>query len=123
MSITRQFDFCIAADCEYDQDFITLLEGKLQEQGRSTYVVWPHNLEETVRLLRSGRLSFRFLLDRASNTSPEFIELYRILCAGGAGFLDNPETMLWASDKATMHLEFVSSGIRVPYRPLVAPLN
>jgi len=74
-----------------------------------------------LQALRSGSLGFRFVLDRASATSPEFLELYRILSRTGARFLDDPDAILWASDKATMHLEFISGGIRVPYTLIVAP--
>jgi hypothetical protein len=116
-------DICLAADWEHDRDFLSLLDMSLRSRGLSTYVVWPHNLEEVLQALRSGSLGFRFVLDRASATSPEFLELYRILSRTGARFLDDPNAILWASDKATMHLEFISGGIRVPYTLIVAPFT
>jgi hypothetical protein len=116
-------DVCLAADWEHDRDFLSLLDGSLRWRNLSTYIVWPHNLENVLQALRSGSMAFRFVLDRASATSPEFLELYRILSRTGAHFLDDPNTVLWASDKATMHLEFISGGIRVPYTLIVAPFN
>jgi hypothetical protein len=117
------FDVCLATDWEHDRDFLSLLDGSLRSGGLSTYIVWPHNLEKVLQALRVGSLGFRFILDRASATSPEFMELYRIVSRTGARFLDDPNTILWASDKATMHLEFISGGIRVPYTLIVAPFN
>jgi len=114
-------DICLAADWEHDRDFLSLLDRSLRSRGLGTYVVWPHNLEKLLQELRSGSLGFRFVLDRASATSPEFLELYRILSRTGARFLDDPNKILWASDKATMHLEFISGGIRVPYTLILAP--
>jgi hypothetical protein len=116
-------DVCLAADWEHDRDFLSLLDGSLRQRNLSTYIVWPHNLEKVLQALRSGSMGFRFVLDRASATSPEFLELYRILSRTGAHFLDDPNTILWASDKATMHLEFISGGIPVPYTLIVAPFN
>jgi hypothetical protein len=117
------FDICLATDWEHDRDFLSLLDRSLRSRELSTYIVWPHNLEKVLQALRSGSLGFRFVLDRASATSPEFLELYRILSRTGARFLDDPNMILWASDKATMHLEFISGGIRVPYTLIVAHFN
>jgi len=117
------FDICLATDWEHDKDFLCLLDGSLRSRGLSTYIVWPHNLEKVLQALRSGSMGFRFVLDRGSATSPEFLELYRILSRTGARFLDDPGMILWASDKATMHLEFISGGIRVPYTLIVAPFT
>ena len=117
------FDVCLATDWEHDRDFLSLLDGNLRSRGLSTYLVWPHDLGKVLQALQSGSLGFRFVLDRASATSPEFLELYRILSQTGARFLDDPNTILWASDKATMHLEFITGGIRVPHTLIVAPFN
>ena len=117
------FDVCLASDWEHDRDFFTLLDRNLHSRGLSTYLVWPHNLEKVLQALRTGSLGFRFVFDRASATSPEFLELYQILSRTGALFLDDPDAILWASDKATMHLEFISGGIRVPYTLILSPFN
>jgi hypothetical protein len=117
------FDVCLATDWEYDSDFLSLLDQSLCSRNLGSFFVWPHNLENVLQALRAGSLSFRFVLDRGSPTSPEFLELYRILSSAGARFLDDPGTIRWASDKATMHLEFISAGIRVPYTLIVAPFD
>jgi len=97
MPTDMDFDVCLATDWEHDRDFLSLLDRSLRSRELSTYIVWPHNLEKVLQALRSGSLGFRFVLD--------------------------PNTILWASDKATMHLEFISGGNRVPYTLIVAPFN
>jgi hypothetical protein len=116
-----EFDVCLATDWEYDKDFLSLLNESLGSRNLGSFLVWPHNLENVLQGLRAGALGFRFVVDRGSATSPEFLELYRILSRTGSGFLDDPDTIRWASDKATMHLEFISAGIHVPYTLILAP--
>jgi len=116
-------EVCFASDWEYDLDFLAILEERLRGWGHSVLRVWPGDLAETLAALRRGSLSFRFLVDRASNTSPEFLELYEHLAATGIRTLDDPRTMIWASDKATMHLEFITGGIQVPHTLIVAPFD
>jgi hypothetical protein len=117
--VTELSEVCIASDFEYDGEFIALLEGRLHGLGRSTYVVWPHNLAAVLKGLADGAIGFRYLVDRASNTSPEFLQLHAALLRSSISCLDDPRTMLWASDKATMHLEFLAAGIQVPYTLIV----
>jgi hypothetical protein len=117
------FDVCLATDWEHDRDFLSILNESLCRRNLGSYIVWPHNLATVLQALRTGSLGFRFVLDRSSPASPEFRELYRALSDAGARFLDDPDTILWASDKATMHLEFIAGGIRVPYTLIVAPFN
>jgi hypothetical protein len=117
------FDVCLATDWEYDRDFLLLLDESLRSRSLGAYIVWPHNLGQVLQALRAGSMAFRFVLDRGSATSPEFLELYRILSRTGARFLDEPGSILWASDKATMHLEFLSGGVQVPYTLILAPYD
>lgn len=117
------YDICLASDWEYDRDFLTLLDGNLRERGLSSCQVWPPDLERVLQALQAGSLGFRFVVDRASDTSPEFLELFRLLSRTGTRFLDAPDRIRWASDKATMHLEFITGGIRVPYTLIVAPFD
>lgn len=106
---------CLTSDWEPDRSFLERLERKLQERGHTTYLVWPGNLDDTVAAVRRGELEFSYFLDRASNTSPEFFALTGMLQDAGVPCLDTPQAMVWAADKATMHLEFHRAGIEVPY--------
>jgi hypothetical protein len=117
------FDLCLATDWEYDRDFLSILEDSLGGRKLRSFIVWPHDLAAVLQALRAGSMGFRFVLDRGSATTPAFLELYRLLSGTGARFIDDPGRILWASDKATMHLEFISAGIRVPYTLIVAPYD
>ena len=113
---------CLASDWEPDRSFVQALESRLQGFGRSTFAVWPGNLDETVAAIRRAELRFCFLVDRASNTSPEFLALASPLVEAGVPCLDTPEAMAWTADKATMHLEFLQAGIEVPHTVILDPV-
>lgn len=119
----KDFDLCIATDYSYDSEFIEILEQNAGRCGLSLYQVWPRNLKETLDKLREGSLSFSFIIDRASTTSPEFIDISDMLLDRGADFLDPPSAMILAADKARMHGEFISHNIRVPMTCLLPPFS
>jgi len=108
------YDLCLASDWDPDGDFFELVEEQARSRGMTTFLVWPRNLEETAARLRRNDLHFRFLVDRATNTTPEFIRLHESLaCRSGAlrtVVLDPPQCMLRVADKAIMHREFIRGG-------------
>jgi hypothetical protein len=108
-------DLAIAADWEFDVDFVRLIGNAAIREGLTTRAIWPDDLGETVRRLAAGEMDIRFLLDRASASSPEFLGLQGFLRARGTDVLDPIEKVRWASDKATMHLEFITNGLATPY--------
>ncbi|MBN1836655.1 MAG: hypothetical protein JW820_12445 [Spirochaetales bacterium] len=113
----------LASDWEPDRGFLEKVEHLLHVRGHGTYLVWPGNLQETLEAVRRGTLLFSFVLDRASNTSAEFDALTTVLEAAGVPFLDRPRAMVWAADKATMHLEFLQAGLEVPHTVILDPLS
>jgi glutathione synthase/RimK-type ligase-like ATP-grasp enzyme len=115
------YDVCLMSDWHYDRDLLAQLENRLQLRGHSTYLIWPENLEDVLDHLRAGTLGFRYLVDRASNTSAEFSDVYRFLPAPGATCFEDPGTLLRASDKALMHRAFQSAGIPVPDTLIIQP--
>jgi hypothetical protein len=117
------YDFCIASDFEYDTDFVGIIETVARTLHLSTYVVWPHNLNETIRLLRRDAIGFRFFYDRASDSSPSFLRLNSYFVEQGVPLLDPVSKLQRASDKATMHLEFISNGLMTPYTIIIPPYD
>jgi glutathione synthase/RimK-type ligase-like ATP-grasp enzyme len=115
------YDVCLISDWDYDRDLLLQLEDRLRLRGRSTYLLWPENLQDALDRLRRGALSFRYLLDRASNTSGEFFEVYHRLAASGLLCFENPYALLHASDKAVMHRRFHDAGISVPATLILEP--
>ncbi len=117
------FDFCIASDFEYDADFIDLIEASAHRRGLTTYVVWPHNLNETMRRFKREEIGFKFFYDRASDSSPNFLKLNSLLVEQNVPLLDPIAKLQRASDKATMHLEFIASGLLTPYTIIIPPYD
>jgi hypothetical protein len=117
------YDICLASDWDWDRDFFGLVEKAARRREMTTYVVWPSNLEETILRLQEGYLHFRFIFDRASSTSAQFLRLYSALRSRDTHVLDSPERMVWASDKATMHCEFLNRGVKVPYTIILEPYS
>lgn len=108
-------DLAVAADWEFDADFVRLVGEAAIRAGLTTRAIWPADLGETVRRLAAGEMDIRFLFDRASTTSPEFLRLQEFVRGRGRDVLDPVERLRWASDKATMHLEFIANGLDTPH--------
>lgn len=119
-------DLACAWNWEYDREFMELLQMKSRDLGITTYLIERKNIEETLRLVREGTLKLRFLLDRASDDDEAFQPLAHFLAQdGGQGTcVINPFALQSrAADKATMHLEFLTHGIQVPYTLIISPYN
>jgi hypothetical protein len=117
------FDFCLAWNWEYDNDFAHLVEAACVRAGLSVFSVTPQNLESTLAGLSRKEFSFSTFFDRASESDSRFQPLvdharkYQV-------FRINPQELAaWSADKATMHLEFCSRGLGTPYTILISPSN
>ncbi len=119
----KTFDLAIAADWEYDRDFIKLLEDAALREGLTCHVIWPEKLTEAIQKASLGEIKFRFLFDRASTSSSEFLVLQKLAGDQGTEVLEPIEKVRWASDKATMHLEFIAHGLHTPYTIILPPLT
>jgi hypothetical protein len=108
-------DLALAFDWEYDWDFIRLIEAAAGGCGLTSVIISPADVAARLADLCSGRLDFRVLLDRASPSSLEFLALQAAALERGRDVIDPVDKVRWASDKATMHLEFISHGLVVPY--------
>lgn len=122
-SVIRQkdFDLAISIDWEYDWDFARLVEEEAAKLHLSTYIIWPNNLDETYHKISGGELRFNFLFDRASDSAPEFQKIQYLLIEKGTPVFEPLEGLRWASDKATMHLEFIANGLHTPYTIILPP--
>jgi hypothetical protein len=110
-----RYDLVITHDWEYDADFVRLVAGAGRARGLSVLVVAPAEAGRVLEDFRSGALDLGLLFDRGSGSSPEFIELQALALARGRDVLEGLDKLRWASDKATMHLEFLSAGLPAPY--------
>ncbi len=117
----EEFDLGIAWCWEYDREMVFELENYIHQKGLTIYQIAPYNLEETLNKLKDDQLKFKYFLDRASDQNEEFERLVQFIKTSGIKMLNDFDKALWSSDKATMHLEFLSSGIDVPYTIILSP--
>ncbi len=115
------FDIGLAYVWEYDEDFISLLEARLQKDGLTTYRIGYHNLKETHNLLSERKLAFKFYLDRAWDVDEGFEEMGKMINRRKTIIFNPYKNVLHAIDKASMHLEFISNGLHVPYSIIIPP--
>ncbi len=119
----EEFDLGVAWCWEYDREMVLELEEYLHRKGLTIYQIAPYNLEETLGKLKDGNLKFKLFLDRASDQNEEFERLIQLVKTLGIRMLNDFDKALWSSDKATMHLEFLSAGIEVPYTLILSPFE
>jgi hypothetical protein len=115
MEPSSRYDLVLTYDWEFDRDFIRLIETLASGRGLRTLAVPPADAGLVLEAFRSCELDFRVLLDRASGASPDFIALQALAVERGRDVIESLEKLRWASDKATMHLEFLTAGLRTPY--------
>ena len=121
------YDLTLAWKWELDVDFIQRVEAAARERGLSVLQVVPKNLDEAIEKFSRGVTATRCFYDRASDEDERFLPLASSIerSASGNGsappFIINPRSKAQrASDKATMHMELLAAGIRVP-NTLIAP--
>jgi len=116
-----RFDLCVAWNWVYDSDFISLLDAAFQERGLSLWPVTPDNLAEALDKLSSAESSFLAFLDRASEADLRFLPLTEWAAGRGALEINPHGRAVHAVNKASMHLEFITAGIRTPQTIILPP--
>jgi hypothetical protein len=117
------FHLAIAWDWSLDREFVAILERQMHEHRLLSYSISHHNTHETLRRLTRGELQFGAFLDRASDSDEQFVPVARAIRKSSALSINPPEAVQHAVDKATMHLEFLSKGIDVPFTIIISPYN
>lgn len=117
------YDLAIAWNWEYDADFINGIEKHCSIKNLSTYQIRPDNLNQVMSELKNGELKFRAFFDRASDSDPDFIPLVVFMTEFASCLINPHHLVLHAIDKATMHLEFMTSGLNVPNTIILPPYN
>lgn len=115
------FDLAIAWCWKYDADFIFQMDKECGKSGLFSYLIHPHNLFETMHKIDSREMGFKVFFDRASDQEEEFKRLVDLMKTCQVKMVNNVDRALWSSDKATMHLEFLTGGINVPYTIILPP--
>jgi len=118
-----RIDLAVAWDWAYDRDFISLMEAECGRRGLCISAFGPGDAAGVAEALKNGTMSVGTFLDRAAPDEEPFAGLAAAMAASGAKCLNRPEAMRRAADKATMHLEFLSHGIEVPYTIIISPYS
>lgn len=116
------FSLGIAWNWEYDEDFVAGIEHACSKQAMSTYRIVLHNLHDTIRRLQAGEIIFSAFLDRAADDD-SFAPIMKSLAKTSTRIFNAVDHVEHAVDKATMHLEFITSGLQVPFTIIVSPYN
>ncbi len=128
---TSIYDLAVAWTWKFDDEFIQLLERTALNASLKILLIDPVSIAKVFEDVRNRSLYFRFFLDRASDEDENFQPLARLIQKRGRepeqSFCIRPFNPLGlvdrASDKATMHLEFLSHGMNVPYTIIISPYN
>ncbi|HDT13395.1 MAG TPA: hypothetical protein ENO03_03460 [Candidatus Aminicenantes bacterium] len=108
-------DLAIAHDWEFDRDFVRLVADAARDRGLTVQLVPPADAARVLAGFRSGLVDFGILLDRAAGASPDYVALQALAVERGRDVIEPLDRLRWASDKATMHLEFLTAGLRTPH--------
>ena len=130
-AIHQGYDIAVAWNWDFDREFLQCIDSAATARGLTTHFIDQRNLAETVSGLQDGAHFFRVFLDRASDEDERFLPLANVISriARAPGRHEtlriiNPHDLLRrASDKATMHLEFLSHSIHVPYTIIISPYS
>jgi len=119
----EKFDIGIAYVWEFDDEFIHKFEEIFHAHNLTTYIIGYHNVEEVKDKIRKNKLHFNFYFDRAWDVETEFEKLGYLLMKRKTHFFNPYKKVLHAIDKATMHLEFITAGLNVPYSIIIPPVT
>lgn len=115
------YDLGLAYVWEYDEDFIELIETTLQKSRLSTFRITNGNIFEIIEKVQNRKLFFKYYFDRASDVDLNFENLGKVLTRRRSHIFNSYKNVQHAIDKASMHLEFITSGLHVPYSIIVPP--
>lgn len=118
---TQTIDLGIAWEWEYDAQFVAKLEQDCAAENVTCCVIAPANVADRTAGYFSDKLIFRYYLDRGSDARKEFEPLAKLVSADGVRVINPYRFLKRGLDKATMHLEFLTAGLNVPYTIILSP--
>ncbi|HNS71924.1 MAG TPA: hypothetical protein PKI81_00845 [bacterium] len=108
-------DLVILWEWEYDDDFVFYLAAAARRRSLATQIYAPAQLPAFLHTCSREDYAPRMVIDRASDVHSALRPALDALVKRGSKIINEPARVDWCRDKATMHLELVSSGINVPY--------
>jgi len=111
----------LAFNWQYDADFIHMLDRACQQAGVSSFIVGAHNLQQTCLEVHNDERRFHWFLDRASDEDTHFLKLNHLLQNTSTSILNAHDRYLHAIDKAEIHADLLTSGLRLPLTVVLPP--
>jgi hypothetical protein len=120
----ERFDLAIGWLWEYDEDFVLTLEREAQDRRNiTTFQIHAYNIDEVLDRVRKRSLHFGLFLDRGFDVDERFEQLGKLLVHHGGSVVNSYERTIEAIDKATMHLQFITAGLHVPFTIIISPYS
>ena len=117
------YDLAIAWTWEHDAPLAAALEREAQARKLATFNIGDHNIEEVCELIQKRKLNFSLLLDRAWDVDERYESLGRAILKRGGELVNPYDQTTHSIDKATMHLEFITAGLHVPFTIIISPYS
>ncbi len=114
-------DLGILWEWEYDERFVRLIDSLCQKSGKTSYLISPFNLEESMAKIAKGELRFRVVFDRATDSNPAFLPIVRFHQEVQSLIINEPEKAMHTYNKALMHVEFKNAELNVPFTIMISP--
>jgi len=114
-------DLLVAWEWKFDAEFIKIFESMAVGAGLNCLFINPATLNEASEKIQKEKIVFKALLDRASDVDASFDFLIDRIILSGSKTFNDASNAFRAMDKATMHLEFLTKGLDVPYTIILSP--
>ncbi len=119
-----RFDLAIGWLWEYDEEFVLALEREAQDhRNLSTFQIHDNNIEEVLDRVRKRTLHFGMYLDRGFDIDERFEHLGKLIMRHGGSVVNSYDHTIEAIDKASMHLQFITAGLHVPFTIIISPYS
>lgn len=113
--------FGIAYNWAHDADFVHMLDRACHAAGLTSFIVNSQNLQQTVLEVNNDERRFQWFLDRASDEDPHFLQLNHLLQSKNVRFLNAHDRYIRAIDKADIHADLLTTGLRLPLTVVLPP--
>jgi glutathione synthase/RimK-type ligase-like ATP-grasp enzyme len=113
----------MAWEWEYDKDFVNFITSECQDDSLTFFQVHPKNFDEVSQMIDRKMLAFRIYLDRAGDVHESFAHLAEKIRSRGTWIINHAKDVERSRDKATMHLEFLTKGLHVPFTVILSPYD
>lgn len=121
--MVRVYHLGVAWEWEYDFDFVNLIAEKCKKLNLTVYFITPENLMEVYREVEGGEIKFLVYFDRASDTNEDFLKLNFLLESRGTRMINRYNNMVYALNKARMHIELSNAGVNLPFTFILPPFD